>query len=419
MTKAGARLAAAGQATAQSRKRPWAGIATATLLNLPLGSLYAFSVFLRPLEQELGASRSELATVFALATICYTVGMNLAPRLYRLLPAPALILLCVLGATTGIALSAAARHLPQLVLGYSILFGICGGCAYVLAQQGVNLMISSHHGLINGYIVSLYPLGAMIAAPSFGWAIDRWGMRAALAGLAGAIFILGTCACLLSVYAGMRLRPPTGSGPLPARSSVAAGGAIFWKLFTVFFLAAAAGLMVLSQAKGIVSAYGGSDGLALAATTIITGSIAGARIGGGWLVDRLSVPAVMASAQALALIGALCVTLWPTPLVSVPTLAMVGMGYGLISGATAGAIAFYWSNTDYGRIAGRLYIAWCIAAVSLPVLAGHLFDKTGGYGSAMIIAGCGNLFGIMVALTLPRQVATASVAGAASAPAAS
>ena len=27
------------------------------------------------------------------------------------------------------------------------------------------------------------------------------------------------------------------------------------------------------------------------------------------------------------------------------------------------------SRADYGRVAGRTYIAWCLAAISLPVLA--------------------------------------------------
>ena len=44
-------------------------------------------------------------------------------------------------------------------------------------------------------------------------------------------------------------------------------------------------LLRLSQAAGIIQAYGGRTALALWATTLITAAIAGARIGGGWLVD--------------------------------------------------------------------------------------------------------------------------------------
>ena len=46
------------------RPSPWRAVAAATVLNAPLGSLYAFSVFLTPLETLLGLSRAELALVF-------------------------------------------------------------------------------------------------------------------------------------------------------------------------------------------------------------------------------------------------------------------------------------------------------------------------------------------------------------------
>jgi hypothetical protein len=43
------------------------------------------------------------------------------------------------------------------------------------------------------------------------------------------------------------------------------------------------------------------------------------------------------------------------------------MGYGFVSGCTAGGVTVYWPAADYGRVAGRTYVAWCLAAVSLPV----------------------------------------------------
>jgi MFS family permease len=81
---------------------------------------------------------------------------------------------------------------------------------------------------------------------------------------------------------------------------------------------------------------------------------------------------------------------------------MIGMGYGVISGLTAAAIARYWGRDAFGRVAGRLYIAWCIAAVSLPVLAGWLYDRTTGYGAAVLLAGGLNLLAVFVAARLPR-----------------
>ncbi len=179
-------------------------------------------------------------------------------------------------------------------------------------------------------------------------------------------------------------------------------GSTFFKLSGTFFLAASAGLMVLSQAREIIATYGGAATLAVAATTGITAAIAAARIGGGWLVDRFAVSHVMCAAHALALAGGLLLTLFPAPVTSVLGLGMIGVGYGFVSGSTAGGIGMYWPPIEYGRIAGRTYIAWCLAAICLPVLAGYLFDVTRSYHWAMLIAGGANLAGMATALTLPR-----------------
>jgi OFA family oxalate/formate antiporter-like MFS transporter len=89
--------------------------------------------------------------------------------------------------------------------------------------------------------------------------------------------------------------------------------------------------------------------------------------------------------------------------VSVVALTLVGLGYGVISGMTAATVAVYWRRALYGRVASRLYIAWCAAAIVLPIIAGHLFDLTHGYGTAVLIAAGGNALGILVAVGLPRH----------------
>jgi MFS transporter, OFA family, oxalate/formate antiporter len=387
------------------RQRPWTAILAATLLGLPFGTIYAFSVLLKPLESLLGVPRAELSFVFGLSAIGFTVGMNLAPALFGRLSAAALLGLATVGNIAGLAISAMANGTTALAIGYGILFGISGGLAFTTYQQGINLVVTGkRQGLVNGYVVSLFPTGAMIGAPLLDWAIGIWGVRAALGGL-GAIFgIVGVMSVALFAWGGIAVtEPPRPLAAGDAASTVSGRRAVFWKIFAVFFVAAAAGLMVLSQAAGIVAAYGGEGAVAVFATTAITGAIAAARLAGGLLVDRFPVPHVMAGAQAFALLGTIVLTLWPGPYVAVITLAMIGMGYGFISGSTAAAIGRYWEKREFGRVASRLYIAWCIAAVTLPILAARVFDLTGGYAAAVVIAGFGNLVGVLVAWSLPRK----------------
>jgi hypothetical protein len=65
-------------------------------------------------------------------------------------------------------------------------------------------------------------------------------------------------------------------------------------------------------------------------------------------------------------------------------------------------VAVYWRRALYGRMASRIYLGWCAAAIILPITAGRLFDLTQGYGVAVLIAGGGNALGILVALGLPH-----------------
>ena len=379
------------------RQRLAVALTAATILNVPFGTIYAFSVFLKPMEALLGVSRAQMSVVFALATITLTAGMLLGPRLYRNVPPALLVFASCVGSAAGLFTTAHATGFAQLLIGYGLMYGVGGGICFVLMQQAVNQTAESTSGLVNGYLVALYPLGAMLGAPVFGWAIAAYGLRATLMGLAATILLTGTIAALMLHTAKIRLHDP-------AAPNAAAGiteRPIFLRLFVVFFLAAAAGLTVLSQAAGIVQAYGGQSALALGATTFITGAIAAARTGGGALVDRFAVPQVACGAHLWSLCGALLLLLWPGPLVSVAGLAMIGMGYGFVSGLTAGAISRYWHRNLFGYIASRMYVAWCIAALSLPVLAGWLFDRTQGYATAMVIAAGVNVIGVWVARGVP------------------
>ncbi|MGE0765660.1 MAG: nitrate/nitrite transporter [Hyphomicrobiaceae bacterium] len=392
--------------------RAGAAIAAATVFSLPLGSIYAFSVLIGPLERELNASRSDLASVFGLSVIFFTIGSNVAPRLFGLISGPLLVALSAAVSALGVLVAALAGTYVWLAVGYGVLFAFGGGVAYITAQQTVNATAIRRPGLVNGYLVSLFPAGAMLAAMAFGWATERYDVSTTLTALAAVVAVCGAVATVFTARSGVRLtRPRRPTSAAGYRGGSEGGGpprAVFWKLFLLFTCAASAGLMVLSQAVVILEAYGVGKSVALAATTGITAVVAAARLGGGFLVDRLPVPFVGAAAQTFALAGAIMLTLLPKPEMAIVGLGMIGVGYGLVSGITVGGVALYWPKSLFGHISSRMYIAWCLAALSLPVVAAKLFDATGAYTSAIILAGAANLCGVLVGATLPRQTSVAS-----------
>jgi MFS transporter, OFA family, oxalate/formate antiporter len=377
-------------------QRSIAALLAATVVNLPFGTLYAFSVFLKPMEVLLGATRAEMSFVFGLATVTLTLGMNFAPQLYRRLSPAWLAVACGLLSGAGLWLSATASSFLHFALGYGVLFGPGAGVLFIVGQQAVNQTVGGARGLANGYVVSLYPLGAMLGAPVFGWSIQAFGVRPTLAGLG--VVVLATCAIAAVLLRAAAIQMLDASSTEVEEDRL---GRTFYLLTAVFFLAAAAGLTVLSQAAAIVQAYGGVAALAVGATTLITGAVGAARIAGGWLVDHFAAARVGVGAHACSLAGALMLSLIPTPATAAFALGLIGVGYGIVSGLAAGAIAQYWHKNQFGRIASRLYIAWCAAAISLPVLAGALFDRTGSYASAIWVAAGVNVLGVLIARLLP------------------
>ena len=282
-------------------RRAAAALLAATVINLPFGTLYAFSVLLRPLEALLGATRAEMSFVFGLATVTLTVGMNVAPRLYRRFAPVLLAVASGALSAAGLWLAASATSFAQFAVGYGVLFGPGAGVLFIVAQQSVNQAVTTARGLANGYVVSLYPLGAMLGAPLLAWAVQAQGVRVALAALGAVVLVACLLAAALLRAADLRLLDEAGA----AGQADEPLGPVFYRLGTVFFLAAAAGLTVLSQAAAIVQAYGGAAALAVGATTFITGAVGAARIAGGGLVDRFGAARVGIGAHACSLAGAL------------------------------------------------------------------------------------------------------------------
>ena len=49
----------------------------------------------------------------------------------------------------------------------------------------------------------------------------------------------------------------------------------------------------------------------------------------------------------------------------------------------------------------RVFTAWGVAGVTAPIAAGALYDRTGGYGTMLVILGAGSIAGAVASAALP------------------
>jgi len=98
------------------------------LLNGSMGSLYAWSVFVSPLERELMVGRTGTSFVFSVAVVAFTGGVAVAPYFYRLMRGPLLLMTFSLCSVIGLFLASFISSSNSsswwfLVVGYGALFG--------------------------------------------------------------------------------------------------------------------------------------------------------------------------------------------------------------------------------------------------------------------------------------------------------
>jgi OFA family oxalate/formate antiporter-like MFS transporter len=55
------------------------------------------------------------------------------------------------------------------------------------------------------------------------------------------------------------------------------------------------------------------------------------------------------------------------------------------------------------QVYGRVFTAWGIAGLLAPVFAGFLYEQTGNYQTALIVAGCAGLISLISVWTIPQK----------------
>lgn len=367
---------------ADSRRSALA-VAAAVLLNTLFGSLYAFSVFLAPLEDSLAASRGAVSLVFSLATVSFTISMLLAGQIHRLArPARLAALSCFLAAA-GLGLAALVESLVAIWVGYGILFGAATGIGYAVALQAANSAWPNNHGLATGLVVAAFGLGALLFSQVYGLGIDYIGAHGTFAAMACLLAAAGVVVAVLLARSEVVLADRTpetdDAGPSDGRA--------FPLMWIGWALGAAAGLMTVAHASGIVASQGGFRGEQVLAVTLIAAGNAFGRLAAGWLIDHLPVRYVLMSAALVGAVSLFAVALFPSPGVALLGLALVGLSQGSLAGAYPAAIGAIYGPQRVGAVFGRLFTAWGVAGLLAPWLAGVLFDTTGGYELAVLLAG--------------------------------
>jgi MFS transporter, OFA family, oxalate/formate antiporter len=377
----------------------WWRVVGGLSMNLALGSLYAWSTYVVPLEEEFGWNRDQTSQTFSIAVIVFALSFVVAGRLQdRLGPFPVSITGAVL-ITVSFLASSQTESLAWLYIWFGVVGGLGNGFGYATPIPVMAKWFPDKRGLAVGLAVAGYGGGSAIFGPLANeWLLPEYGFRTTFV-VFGIIF-----AVMTTVGAFLLRNPPVGYKPAGWQPAPAARAAAttyefspaetlrtptFYFMWVAYACGTFAGLMVISQLVPFAKDVGLTT---VAGTTLLVvgaAGNAGGRILSGWLSDavgRLNVLRLMIAISAVAMPILYLVGDAQLTFLTFVVIFVVYWCYGTQLSVNASTTSDFWGTKNAGINYGMLFLAWGVAGYFGPRVGGALFDEYGNYQAAFWIA---------------------------------
>jgi MFS family permease len=371
---------------------------TVVTLAISYGVWYAYSVFLVAFLAEFGWSRSVLAGAFSVFTLVHgawnpVVGWltdRWGPRRV------------VCGGGVVLALALAADSVIERPWQLYVLFGVFTALGVSTAGWTPAVVLVQRHfqrrlGLALGIAGSGIGLGIFLVVPLVQALIEGFGWRVAFRVLAvvGVVWIVPAAWLALrdtsaaDAPEASREAGPTHNGlarDLALRAALLT--APFWLIAGAKFLGNVASQALLVHQAAYLVDHGITPMVAASAISVVgLASIVG-KTGGGWLSDRIErevvyvvgMVFVLASIGMLALVGVL--PAWSAYAYAV----LIGLGYSVTASLVPAIFSDRFRGAHFGAIFGAGQVASAVGSALGAWLAGRLFDATGSYAIALVVA---------------------------------
>lgn len=375
---------------ADGGRRAWTLVVTLGLTETTsYGVLYyAFTVFLTPMQAELGWSRSALTGAFSLALLLSGVAGLLVGRWLDRHGPHALM---TIGSCVAVALVLAWSQTRNVVVFYLIWAAIGVVMAAVLYEPAfwvVARHFTRQRGRALTVLTFIAGFASVIFVPLAGALVLAQGWRAALVTLA-VILAVGTIPAHALI---LRERNPTPSpsptergeiGMAQSKGGTALRSRAFWGIAAAFFLitlstsALAVHLVPLLQGRGYSQTFATTT-VGVYALMALPGRLIFTPLG-----DRIHRNWVVASIFFVHALGMLALLLAPGMLGIVGYVVLSGAGFGAIMPARASLVAEVYGAAHYGQINSVVAFVSLVARSIGPIGMSLIYEFAGGYPEAL------------------------------------
>jgi MFS family permease len=349
-----------------------------------MGSMLSLGIFLQPIAEGMGWSRTGISTVSLLNFLSMGVGSFFWGALSDRFGTRSVVL-CG-GVLLGIGLVTASRAatLGQFQLLFGVLVGLAAGSFYTPLIAATTRWFTLNRSLAVALVSAGLSLGSATVGPLARWLITGYDWRTAM-------LVIGELAWLVILPAALLVREPPAVQPVdvpagsagPARPELTVAQALrtpqFAAIALTFFACCAAhsGPIFHMVANAMDHGVG-----AMAAATVFSvagvGSLGG-RIVCGFLADRIGAKRMLLAGLALQAV-AVSLYLVTRELASFYELALLfGFAYGGVMPLYAILVREYFGARIMGTIFGAVGFVSTLGMAIGPVAGGWLYDAFGSY----------------------------------------
>lgn len=375
----------------------WVYVINGVILLLFLGLIYAWSIFVTPLEAEFGWQRSETSMAFSICMSMFCIGGLVSGFISKTKKLWLNMILCAVFVLIGFLFASQVTTLVDFYIYYSCFVGFGVGLAYNTILSSVVKWFPDKVGFISGILLMGFGFGGMVLGTAcsaimarFGWriAFKVLGIILSVIILVGARFVKLPTEKEIEIFLEEQRKSKTSialTTDMTPRQMILHPS--FKWLFLWATLLTAAGLVIISNASPIMISMGASLGASAFLAGLISVSNGLGRIISGIIFDAWGWgKTIIVVTLSFIIASSILIFAFNSSSISLMTLGFIcaGLSYGGIVPINSSIIANFYGQQNYAINLSVITLNIIPASLLGPYLAGILQTMSGSYTTTFI-----------------------------------
>lgn len=374
------------------------------LIYLVVGLIYAWSIFVGPIEAEFGWTRTQTSATFTISMICFVVGQFVGGNLIKKKSPGFIIRISAVLLLLGFCLASRVDSIIELYIAYGVFCGFGVGLSYIATIGTVIKWYPDKIGFVSGLLLMGFGLGALILGSIASVLIISIGWRTTFI-VFGVVFAILITICSIWIILpgkGIVLPEPKikDSREMEEKNVFTLPEMIrrpsFWLYFVWATIMASSGLAIIGHAAVGAKDMGAAVGMATFFTGIVSVSNGAGRILAGTVYDNFGRKICMRMNSIFSIVGILILIL-SYNIGSLPVYfaggIMMGLSFGTVPPTNSAYINQFYGEKNFAVNFSAINIHVIPAALIGPLVAGMIRTTTGSYYTLFIILLCFSIIG--------------------------